>query len=124
MNQEKVIWVAIAFSTFVYLGVAYTLAPTPALPFEESVRGTFALVFYAVAFAIFITALVVPGLNPSLPRRTKMILAMALFEACAIMGLMAAILQKDWRLFIPPWIAALIGFFREWPGGEVSSPAA
>lgn len=123
MNQEKIIWFAIAFSTFVYLGVAYTLAPAPALPFEESVRGMFPLGLYAAALAIFLAALVVPGLNQSLPRRKKMILAMALFEACAIMGLVAAILQKDWRLFVPPWIAALIGFIREWPRDEVSSPA-
>jgi len=122
MNQQKIIWFAIVFSTVIYFGVAYTMAPVPALPFEESVRGTFPLVLYTVAFVIFVAALVIPGLQQSLPRRQKIIMAMAMFEACAIMGFMAAILQKDWRLFMPPWIAALIGFIREFPRDEVTSP--
>ena len=122
MNQQKIIWFAIVFSTVMYFGVAYMLAPAPALPFEQSVRTVFTMAMYASAFAVFLAALVIPGLMRPLPRQTKLVLAMALFEACATMGLMAALLQKDWRLFIPPWIAALIGFIREFPRDEVSSP--
>jgi hypothetical protein len=52
-----------------------------------------------------------------------MIVAMAMFESCVIMGLIAAMLLKDWRLIIPTWIASLVGFMREFPRGEVSAPA-
>jgi hypothetical protein len=122
MNQQKIIWFAIVFSTVMYFVVAYMLVPVPAQPFEQSVRSVLTLAMYVPAFVVFLAALVVPGMNQALPPRTKMIVAIAMFEACAIMGLMAAILQKDWRLYIPTWIAAVIGFIREFPRDEITSP--
>ena len=123
MSQQRIIWGAIVFSTVIYLFVAYSLAPVPVRPFQESVRTPITLAMYAAALAGFIAALVVPSMLQQ-PQRVKMIAALALFESCAVFGLMAAILHKDWRLYIPAWIAALIGFLREWPREDVSSPAA
>ena len=123
MNQQKIIWGALVFSTFIYVGIAYSLAPSPELPFSESVTQTLALTVYGVAFAAFIAAMVVPSLLVSAPPRLKMIVAMAMFESCVIMGLIAAMLLKDWRLIVPTWIASLIGFMREYPSNEVSAPA-
>lgn len=123
MSQQRIIWGAIVFSTVIYLFVVYSLAPVPARPFQESVRTTITLAMYAAGFASFIAALVVPGLLRQ-PQRVKFITAMALFESCAICGLMAAFLHKDWRLYVPAWIVALIGFLREWPSEEINSPAA
>jgi hypothetical protein len=123
MNQQKIIWGALVFSTFIYVGIAYSLAPEPELPFTESVTQTMALTAYGVAFAAFIAAMVIPGLLVSAPPRLKMIVAMAMFESCVIMGLIAAMLLKDWRLIVPTWIASLIGFMREFPSDEVNAPA-
>lgn len=123
-HAPKIIWFAIAMSTVIYLVIAYTMAPVPPRPFAESVRTTLTLVLYGAAFAAFIAALVIPSLLTRSPARQKMIVALAIFEACAIFGLLAAFMQHDWRLYVPPWIAALIGFVREFPRDEVSSPVA
>jgi hypothetical protein len=123
MNQQKIIWGALVFSTFVYVFMAYMLAPDPALPFSESVTQTTALAVYGAAFVAFIVAMVVPSMLVSAPPRVKMLVAMAMFESCVIMGLIATILLKDWRLIIPTWIASLVGFMREFPRDEVSAPA-
>ena len=122
MNQQKIIWGALVFSTVIYVGIAYTLAPNPELPFSVAVTQTMVLVLYGAAFATFIAALVVPSLLVSAPPRQKMIVGMAMFEACSIMGLLAAMMLNDWRLIIPTWIASMVGFMREFPSGEVSAP--
>lgn len=123
MRQQKIIWGALVFSTFIYVGIAYFLAPDPVLPFSESVMKLEALMFYGVAFVTFIVALVFPGQLVNLPQQKRMIVAMATFEASTIMGLVAAIMLKDWRLIVPAWIASLVGFMREYPSDEVSAPA-
>ena len=122
MNLQKIIWGALVFSTFMYVLVAYMIAPDPALPFSESVSTTLTLCLYGAAFVFFMTALVVPGMLAQSPQLVKMIVTLAMFEACAVMGLGAAIIQHDWRLIIPPWIASLVGFMREFPRDEVSTP--
>lgn len=123
MNQQKIIWGALFFSTFIYVGIAYSLAPDPELTFSESVGQSMALAAYGVAFAAFIMAMVIPSLLVSTPQRVRMIVAMAMFESCAIAGLVAAMLLKDWRLIVPAWIASLVGFMREFPRDEVRAPA-
>ncbi len=123
MNQQKIIWGALVFSSFIYVGIAYSLAPDPARPFSESAMQSMALAGYGIAFAAFLAAMVIPSLLISAPPRLKMIVAMAMFESCVIMGLIAAMVLKDWRLIIPTWIASLVGFMREYPRGEVSAPA-
>ena len=122
MSQQRIIWFAIVFSTVLYAVIAYMMAPVPPRPFEESVRATLTLAMYAAAFMTFVAALLMPGRLPQSASRQKMILAMAMFEACAILGLVAAFLQHDWRLYVPAWIAALIGFVREYPRDEITSP--
>ncbi len=123
MNQQKIIWMALVFSSFIYVGIAYSLAPDPELTFSESVGQSMALTLYGVAFTTFILAMVIPGMLVSAPPRMKMIVAMAMFESCAIIGLIAAMLLKDWRLIVPTWIASMVGFMREFPRDEVSAPA-
>jgi hypothetical protein len=76
---------------------------------------------YGAAFLSFIAAMLMAGRLPVNPPHRKMIVAMAMFEACAILGLVAAFMQHDWRLYVPTWIAALIGFVREFPRDEVTS---
>ena len=123
MRQQRIIWFAIFSSTVIYLVMAYWMAPVPPRPFEQSVRNMVTLVMYGMAVAVFIAAMVVPSHKQSPPSQ-KMIMALAMFESCAIFGLLAAFMQHDWRLYVPTWIVALIGFMREFPSNEVSSPAA
>src|SRR5687767_3939258 len=104
MRTPKILWFAIAWSTVIYLVIAYMLHPVPARPFAESVRSTITLALYAAAFAAFVVALVIPNLLVRLPAQQKMMVALAMFEACAIFGLVAAFTQQDWRIYVPAWI--------------------
>lgn len=122
MNQQKIVWMALVMSSIIYVGIAYSLAPNPVLTFPESVAQSTALMVYGIAFVVFIMAMVVPSMLVSAPPRTRMLIAMAMFEACAIFGLIGAVLLKDWRIIVPAWIASMVGFLREYPRDEVSAP--
>jgi len=123
MKVEKVIWFAIVFSTFLYAAIVYTIAPNPEGTFGEAVkRNQLTLILYLVAFAEFVAASVVPSLMRSIPERTKLIVALAMYEACAIFGLVAAMFDRDWRLYIPTWVLALIGMLRVYPKQDVRMP--
>ncbi len=122
MPNPKIFWFAMVFSTVIYAVMVYMIAPVPPRPFQESLRSTITLVLYGAAFLDFIAALLMPGRLPQNPPHKKMVLAMAMFESCAILGLVAAFMQQDWRLYVPTWIATLIGFVREFPRDEVTSP--
>lgn len=112
----------LVMSSIIYVGIAYSIAPDPVLTFPESVSRSMALVLYAVAFMAFIMALVVPSMIVAAPPRKRMILAMAMFEGCAVVGLIGAVMLQDWRIIVPAWIAAMVGFLREYPRDEVSAP--
>lgn len=114
MRQDKLIWFAIVFSTFIYAVIIYTLYPRPEGPFEAAVKQPIALSLYGIAVLTFFAALMAPGFLRG-PARLKMIVSLALFEACAIYGLLAAFLTRDWRLFVPTWIVALLGMWRAYP---------
>jgi len=124
MKQDKLIWFAIVFSTFIYAAIVYTLAPNPEGSFGDAVKQQMPMILYGVAAVTFIAALVIPNLLQRSPARVKMIVALALFEACAIYGLMAAMLVKDWRLFVPTWIIALLGMWTKYPSSDVTASAA
>src|ERR1700741_5310014 len=99
MQTSKILWFAIAFSTVIYVMVAYILAPVPVRPFAESLRDTVTLALYAAAFAAFVAGLVITSLLTRSPALQKMVVALALFEGCAICGFIAAFLSDDWRLY-------------------------
>lgn len=124
MRHERILWGAIAFSTVIYAFLAWTIAPNPERPFESSVRDTVTMALYAAAVMMFVAAMIVPGMLQSANARLRMIVSLSMFEACAIFGLVAAMLHNDWRLYLPAWALALIGFVRVWPSSEVSAPAS
>lgn len=120
MRHDRVIWFGLLFSTFVYAAIAYALAPNPEGTFTEAVkRNQLTPVLYAVAAVTFVMASIVPG-KLRAPARTKMIVAMALYEACVIYGLMAAMIVRDWRLMVPTWIVGVIGMWRVFPSNEAT----
>lgn len=122
MKVEKLIWFGIVFSTFVYAVIVYTIAPNPPDTFGEAVqRNQLTFILYMVAFAEFVAASFIPKLMRS-PERTKLIVALAMYEACTIFGLMAAMIDRDWRLYIPTWILGLIGMWRVYPSDDVRVP--
>jgi hypothetical protein len=123
MNPDKVLWFALVFSTVIYAGIAYALFPNPEGSFEDAVRQQTTLIFYGLAVCSFLFGLTLPGRVPG-PWRKKMIIAMGVFESCAIAGLVAAFLARDYRLFIPTWIIALLGMWKMYPSAEVSETAA
>ncbi|HYH05472.1 MAG TPA: hypothetical protein VEK11_00285 [Thermoanaerobaculia bacterium] len=124
MNPDKVLWSAIAFSTVLYAFIAWTIAPNPEQSFEASARAPITMALYGAALATFVAAKLVRGAMRNSPARVRMVVGLAMNEACAIFGLVAAILQHDWRLYLPAWALALAGFLRYWPSDEVSAPAA
>jgi F0F1-type ATP synthase membrane subunit c/vacuolar-type H+-ATPase subunit K len=122
MNQQRILWGALVCSTVIYVGVAYFIAPVAQRPFEESLRNPITLAMYGAAIATFIAGLMMPSLMAAnAAARQKMILSMALFEACSVFGLVTAFIQHDWRLILAPWVASLIGFVRQWPSGDVNA---
>lgn len=120
MEQRRIIWFAIAFSTVIYAVIAYTQSPNPEGTFDESLKDPFVYVLYALALVTFVAALIIPGLLRRVPAQTRLILALALFEACAVYGFMASFLKHDWRLYLAPWAIAVIGFVKVFPASSTS----
>ncbi len=119
MKTEKVIWAAMVFSTLIYAGMAYTILRERPTSFDDAVQQPYTLVLYAFALAAFVAGFVMPRLMRA-PAKLKMVIALAIFESCAIFGLMAAFLAHDWRLFIPAWIVSLIGMMRVYPSADAA----
>ena len=124
MRQDKLIWFAIVFSTFIYAAIIYTLYPNPAGAFEDAVKQQKTLILYGLAVMEFLFAMVAPSFMANRPARLRMTVALALFESCAIFGLLAAFLAQDWRLFVAPWILALLGMWRVYPSGVITETPA
>ena len=120
MNQRKVIWFAIAFSTVIYAFLAYTMWK-PERPFEESARQLIPLVCFVLSVVMFIMAGLLSARLRSVAPQTPqlaMIVALALYESCAIFALIAAVIAHDWRIYLPGWAIAVLGFIRVWPGAD------
>jgi hypothetical protein len=117
MNPRTVIWFAIVFSTVLYLLIA-VIRSGPLGDFEAVTRQPVVLGLYGAALAAFLAGWLVVRQIVSGPPRMTMVAALAVFESCAIFGLVAAFLTSDWRTYLGPWALALIGFLREWPGRE------
>lgn len=115
MSQRKTIWFAIVMSTFVYAVIVYSLSrgwPQPG-PLAAAIQQQIVLGLYAAAIAMFFAALTIPGRIAH--HHQRFIVRLALFESCAIFGLLVAFLTRDWRLFLAPWVLSLIGFISNYP---------
>lgn len=108
-------------STFIYAVIFYSLSrewPRPGA-FAASVQQRLVLILYAAAVASFFGALIIPSRISH--HHQRFITRLALFESCAIFGLLAAFLTRDWRLFIAPWALALVGFISNYPSDETTA---
>jgi hypothetical protein len=115
MQQTRIIWFAIFFSTVIYFGIIFTLQGNPEGTFDEAVRKPLVLPLYAGAFGSFLAGLIGFGSLKQRDAKAAMTMRLALFEGAAIMGLLAAWFAQDWRVYLPAWALAVIGFIREWP---------
>ena len=112
MMQQRLVWFGIVFSTLLYGIVAYATQRNFRLqPIEMMLRRPLVIITYAIAVVIFFAATAITSRTMQ-----RFILQLALFEAVAVMGLLAAMLARDWRLYLPAWGLALIGFVRTFPG--------
>lgn len=117
------IWFSIVFSTVIYLGMLLYLNRGTG-DFEALTEQTIVRVLYGLALAAFLAAWFVVPRVVTTSERMKMMATLAIFEACAIFGLVAAFAMKDWRLYLAPWALALLGFIREFPRGEIGAGRA
>ena len=113
------IWFALFVSIVIYVAMAFVMAQRNASrPFDDAVRSQFVIAVYAISLVIFLIAFFYPSFLPQQPFRVRMILSLALYEACTVMGLVVAFLNQDWRLILAPLALTLVGFFRTFPTGE------
>lgn len=118
VSQRKIIWFAIAFSSFIYAAILWSLSrswPQPG-PFAEAFKKPMITGLYVIAAIEFVFALVFPNMISD--AHTRFITRLALFEAVAIFGLVASFLAQDWRLYVAPWILAMMGFVMNYPSDE------
>lgn len=118
MTRQRMIWFAIVMSTVIYLVVAMQIAPEAGGDFDASAGASPVPMLYGVALLVFLGAWFAAPRVVHGSADVKMIVCLALFEACAIFGLVAAILVGDWRLYLAPWALAILGFMREFPRGS------
>lgn len=116
----QLIWVALFIATCIY-GVIDWVVVGPHFhvqTLEQELRSSMVLGFYAVGVAVFLSAFALTA-----TRRQNIFMArLALFEACAICGLLAAFLTNDWRLYLPTWALAAIGFLQTLPPSAEYTP--
>lgn len=107
MMQQRLLWFALVFTTILYGIFAYATERNYRLqPIELMLRRPFVIAAYVIGIALFFL---------SLRMAQRFVAQLALLDAVAIMGLVAAILMRDWRIYLPAWGLALIGFVRVYP---------
>jgi len=121
MNQLRVIWAAILMSTIVYFVILWTSMHDR--PFtrslENALRDPVTIGAYVLAVVVYFAAFMVSG---SIARRhgrrnirTAAIVRFAILEVVCLVGLVLAFLEGDWRLYLPTFVLAFIGFARSVP---------
>jgi hypothetical protein len=106
----QIIYVAILMSTLIYAVVAWatTHLITPAKSLGDELHDPMTIGLYSAAAGTFLAAMIVRS-------RKMLILRWAMIEAGCICGLVAAMMQGDWRLYVAPWALALVGFIGLYP---------
>jgi len=119
-RQLQIIWVGLVTASCIYGVIDWVVVGrlVHVKSLEQELRSPVVLALYGVAALTFLTAL---GVRIT-PRRQMLIVRLALFEAVAIYGLLAAFLTNDWRLFLPTWVLAMLGFVQTLPPSAEYTP--
>jgi hypothetical protein len=114
------IWLALVTATCVYGVIDYVVIGhlVHLQTFEQELRSAAVLVLYGAAAATFLAAFALKATR----RRRIFIARLALFESVAIYGLVASFLTNDWRLFLPTWALAMLGFVQTLPPSAEYTP--
>jgi len=114
------IWVALVTATCIYGVVDYVVIGhlVHLQTFEQELRSPIILVLYGAAAITFLGAFALSDTR----QRQIFITRLALYESIAIYGLVAAFLTNDWRLFLPTWALAMLGFVQTLPPSAEYTP--
>lgn len=114
-DTMRTIYFAIILSTVIYAVIAWaaTNQRLGAQSLTAELQTPLTMAIYALALGMYIAAFLVSARMPQI--RVRWIVRWALLEAVAVLGILAAMLHGDWRLYLPPWVLALIGFSRSFP---------
>jgi hypothetical protein len=106
----QIIYAAILMSTLIYAVVAWatTRAIAPAQSLGDELRATTTIGLYIAAAIALLGAII-------LRERRLLIVRWALLDAACVCGLAVTLLHGDWRLYIAPWVLALVGFVSLYP---------
>ena len=118
----QVVWIALFIATCIYAVLDWVVVGhlVHVQTFEQELRSPLVLVLYALAVVAFFAAFAFTATR----RQNVYVARLALFEACAIFGLIAAFLTNDWRLFLPTWALAVVGFVQTLPPRAEYTPRA
>ena len=114
------LWVGLFIATCIYGVIDYVVVGrlVPLQTFEQELRSPVVLALYGAAALTFLGGLALTGTR----RQNIFTMRLALFEACALFGLIAAFLTNDWRLFLPTWALAALGFLQTLPPSPEYTP--
>ena len=116
MREQRIIWFAIFMSTVIYLVVIKSVSLDASGDFDAvASQGPVAMLYLIAMIVFLVTWFVAPRLMAGKDARQRMIVQLALFESCAVFGLVAAFLVRDWRIYLAPWALAIAGFIRVFP---------
>jgi hypothetical protein len=103
-------YVAILMSTLIYAVMAWatTHLIVPGKSLGDELHDPVAIGLYSVAAGTFLAALIIRS-------RKMLIVRWIMLDAGCICGLVAAMMHGDWRLYIAPWVLALVGFVGLYP---------
>jgi len=116
----RVIWVALAVSMCIYGVIDWIVIGKHVhlQPLEQELRSPLVLGLYGAAVLMFIAALRFTEWS----KQPIFVARLAFFESCAIFGLVASFLTNDWRLFLPTWALAMLGFLQTLPPSAEYTP--
>ncbi len=103
-------YVAILMSTLIYAVVAWatTHLVTPGKSLGDELRDPVTIGLYGAAAGTLLASMII--------RSRKMLnVRWVLLDAGCICGLIAGIMHGDWRLYVAPWVLALVGLIRLYP---------
>lgn len=114
-DQLRILYFAFILATVIYGVVAWagTNQRIEAQSLADELRAPTTLALYGAAVAAHIAAFLFTMRVQ--PRSRRFIIRWSLLESVCVLGLVAALLHGDWRIYLPPWILAMLGFGRSFP---------
>ena len=119
-RQFQIIWLGLVVATCIYGVIDYVVIGQRVhlQTLEQEIRSPLVLALYGLALLMFLGAFRFTALD----KQPVFIARLAFFESCAIFGLIASFLTNDWRLFLPTFALAMLGFVQTLPPSAEYTP--